>query len=318
MLRRTFLKNISSLAAAVPMLHPEGLNPLNFEDDIVTFKIGSFNCTQFRDSMFKYLSKDFFINANADELTAALEKYRTSPDNIPSPFISMLMENGDKKILVDTGVGFSEKPVIVRGNAVYFKGRLNELLQRENINKDQITDVIITHFHPDHVGGIVSDENKLNFPNARFHMHADEWNYWHSYRSDNQPEQFKIFIAKNITTLKDRNLNLVKGDNTEMLPGVTAIKADGHTPGQIAVAVQSGKDHLLYISDAFLHPLHIEKLEWQTNYDLDHKKAKTSRIKLLEMAYKDNMLMNAFHFEFPCLGRVDKYNSGWTWKYMTK
>jgi glyoxylase-like metal-dependent hydrolase (beta-lactamase superfamily II) len=57
-----------------------------------------------------------------------------------------------------------------------------------------------------------------------------------------------------------------------------------HTPGQIALHIHSENDHLLYISDAFLHPLHIEQLDWQTNYDLDHNMSKQSRIKLLEFA----------------------------------
>lgn len=286
--------------------------------EIVKTKIGEFNCTIFRDLMFKYLAKDFFTNANQEELAQALERYKTSPDNIPSPFISVLLQKENKKILVDSGIGFAEKPVIVRGNAVVFKGNLQRLLVEENIKKDDITDVIITHFHPDHIGGIFSEEEKLNFPNAQFHMHEDEWNYWHSSQSDNQPDQFKYFIAKNITKLKGLNLHLIKGDLIDLLPGITAIKADGHTPGQISIHIHSENDHLLYISDAFLHPLHIEQLDWETNYDLDHNKAKQSRIKLLELAYKDHMLVNAFHFDFPGLGRVDKSSNKWIWNYSEK
>jgi hypothetical protein len=69
----------------------------------------------------------------------------------------------------------------------------------------------------------------------------------------------------------------------------------------------------LYISDAFLQPLHIERLDWQTNYELDHWKAKHSRIKLLELAQKEDMLVNSFHFDFSGLGRVDKRNGKWNW-----
>jgi glyoxylase-like metal-dependent hydrolase (beta-lactamase superfamily II) len=191
-------------------------------------------------------------------------------------------------------------------------------LQQENIKKEDITDVIITHFHPDHIGGIFGDDEKLNFPNARFHMHEDEWNYWHSSQSDNQPGQFKYFIEKNITKLKNLNLHLVNRDSDDLLPGIMTFKVDGHTPGQLALIIHSDKKHLLYISDAFLHPLHIERLDWQTNYDLDHDKAKQSRMKLLEIAYKDNMIVNAFHFDFPGLGRVDKNGNNWTWNYSEK
>jgi glyoxylase-like metal-dependent hydrolase (beta-lactamase superfamily II) len=196
-----------------------------------------------------------------------------------------------------------------------FKGRLHELLRAESIKKEDITDVVITHFHPDHIGGIYSEDRQLNFPSAQFHTHEDEWNYWHSSKSDNQPDQFKYFIERNMTKLKEQNLHLFKGDVTEPLPGITIVKADGHTPGQIAIIVHSQKQYLLYISDAFLHPLHIERLDWQTNYDLDHEKARKSRIKLLEVAYKDNMVINAFHFDFPGLGYADKYSDNWIWKY---
>jgi len=293
-------------------------NPTPSDDDVVKIKIGKLECTVFRDYMFKYQAKDFFINANEEDLNPSLNKYQVTADNIPSPFIAVLIQQGDKKILIDTGVGFSEKPVIVRGNSILFKGRLHQLLEQENIKKEDITDVIITHFHPDHIGGIFSDDEKLNFPNARFHMHEDEWSYWHSSQSDNQPGQFKYFIEKNITKLKGLNLQLIKSDSVDLLPGITAVKADGHTPGQIALIIHSEKEHLLYISDAFLHPLHIERLEWQTNYDLDHEKAKQSRVKLLELAYKEDMLVNAFHFDFPGLGRIDKHNNNWIWNYQKK
>ena len=286
--------------------------------EIARTMIGKFNCTIFRDLMFKYLAKDFFINANPEDLTKALEKYQVKPDNIPSPFTPILVQQNDKKILIDTGVGFSEKPVNIRGNAVTFHGRLKQLLQEEQIKKENITDVIITHFHPDHVGGIFNEEAQLNFPNAKFHMHEEEWNYWHTSQSDNQPDQFKYFIKKNITPLKDLNLNLIKGDFADLLPGVTTVKADGHTPGQLAVIIHSEKEHLLYISDAFLHPLHIERLDWQTNYDMDQEKAKQSRVKLIDLAHKENMLVNAFHFDFPGLGRIDKFENNWIWNYSAK
>jgi glyoxylase-like metal-dependent hydrolase (beta-lactamase superfamily II) len=310
------------LIGSLPLVHIGQFSIFNtaflMDDDTVKINIGKFKCTVFRDLMFKYLAKDFFINANQEELNASLNKYHIGPDNIPSPFIAVLLQQDDRKILIDTGVGFSEKPVTVRGNSILFKGRLRQLLHQENIKNEDITDVIITHFHPDHIGGIFSDDGRLNFSNARFHLHEDEWSYWHTSQSDNQPAQFKYFIDKNITKLKGHSLNLIKGDFVALLPGITAMKVDGHTPGQIALIIHSENEHLLYISDAFLHPLHIERLDWQTNYDLDHGKAKQSRVKLLELAYKDDMLVNAFHFDFPGLGRIDKYNNDWTWKYSEK
>ena len=86
-----------------------------------------------------------------------------------------------------------------------------------------------------------------SFPNARFHVLEDEWNYWHSSQSDNQPAHFKHFIKKNITRLKEANLHLIKGDLAEFLPGVPAVRADGHITGQIAIIIQSAKELLEWI-----------------------------------------------------------------------
>ncbi len=131
--------------------------------------------------------------------------------SIPAPFIALLLQNDGRKILVDTGIGFLEKPLVFRGNSYVFEGRLQQLLLQENIRKEDITDVVITHFHPDHIGGIFAENGKLIFSNAQFHMHEDDWMNWHASQSNNQPELFKYFIEKNITHLKNRNLNLVKG-----------------------------------------------------------------------------------------------------------
>jgi glyoxylase-like metal-dependent hydrolase (beta-lactamase superfamily II) len=300
-----------------PFLHGRDLIThkamLGTDTEIVKRKIGEFDCTIFRDLQFRYKAKDFFINADPVELDQSLKKYNVNPENIPSPFIALFLQHKDRKILIDTGIGFSEKPIVFRGASHEFKGGLHRLLQQENIHTKDITDVIITHFHPDHIGGIYSENDQLSFPTARFHMHEHEWQYWHSPQSDGQPAMFKFFIERNITKLKDKDLHLIKGDFTELLPGITAVKADGHTPGQVALVIHSGKEQLLYISDAFLHPLHMERTDWQTNYDLDHGKAKRSRIKLLDLAHREGMLVNAFHFDFPGLGRIDRHSGSGDW-----
>ena len=157
-----------------------------------------------------------------------------------------------------------------------------------------------------------------NFPKAKYHIYEKEWNYWHSTKSDMQVPLFKFFVEKNITPLTKYDLNLYKGDFVDIVSGIKAVKATGHTPGQIALIIDNPSSPLLYISDAFLHPLHIERLDWQTNYDTDHKTAKRSRTKLLDLAHKQNMLVNGFHFDFPGLGRVEKSKNKWVWKYTDK
>lgn len=316
MKRRQFIKNNAKILAAIPLMSFQPIPILlNMDPEIYKCKIGDFECTIFKDFLFKYLAKDFFINADKTELNESLLKYNVSPDHIPSPFIVMLLQEGNRKILIDSGIGFSKDPIIFRDKEYVWKGQLNHLLKKENVDPNEITDVIITHFHPDHIGGVFSSENQLIFPNATFHMHQNEWNYWHSSLSDNQPPLFKYFIEKNISPLKNKNIHLINHDYQILGKDIISVNAEGHTEGQIALIIGNKNDHLLYISDAFLHPLHIEKLNWQTNYDLDQKKAKNTRLKLLDLAYKGNMRINAFHFDFPGIGKVQQKNSNWSWNY---
>lgn len=286
--------------------------------DIHKLQVGDFTCTIFNDFQFIYQAKDYFINAETEELDTALRNYDISTGSIPSPYIALLVETENRKMLIDSGIGFSETPISFKGKQFMLQGRLHSLLQKQGISGMDITDVVLTHFHPDHIGGVYSDAGQLNFPNAQFHVHEDEWNYWHSSQSDQQPGLFKSFVEKKVSPLARQDLHLMRGDEAEILPGITGIKAAGHTPGQIAVLLHQNQSNLLYISDAFLHPLHIEQLDWQTNYDLDHKKARKSRVKLLEMARKADMQINAFHFDFPGIGRVDLAKGQWKWQYTTE
>lgn len=314
--RRDFITHSTTIMGMMPFIKLNS-TPLIMNPDKHKFRIGDFECTIFKDLMFQYKAKDYFINAREEALNHSLEKYDINPAHIPSPFIAVLLKSGDRKILIDTGSGYSSEPITFRGKTFQFKGKLNLLLEEEGIRGEDITDVIITHLHPDHVGGVYSDDNVLQYPNARFYIQEEEWNFWHTSKSDQQIPLFKYFVQKNITPLSGQNLNLIKGDFQEIIPGITTVQLPGHTPGQIGLIINQGQgaEQLLYISDAFLHPLHMEQLDWQTNYDLDYDLAKQSRIKSLELAHQDNMLINAFHFDFPGLGRVDNHKDGWKWVY---
>src|SRR4030095_14668936 len=100
MQRRKFLKSSATLMGTLPLLNMNKFDLFTATSsiEIVRTKIGKFNCTIFRDLMFKYMAKDFFINANQEELNKALEEYQIKPDNIPSPFTPILIQQDDKKI----------------------------------------------------------------------------------------------------------------------------------------------------------------------------------------------------------------------------
>ena len=117
------------------------------------------------------------------------------------------------------------------------------------------------------------------------------------------------FANRNLPPVRDR-LELVDSE-TEIVPGIRAVAAPGHTPGHMALVVSSKNEQLLCISDAFLHPAHLEQLEWHSVFDVDPGQLVGTRRRLLEMAVAEDMLVMAFHFAFPGLGKAIKYGNTW-------
>lgn len=275
--------------------------------------LGDIKCTLLYDMDFVYRGQDFFRNVDEEILVKELIEYGQTLDRIPSPYIGLLLESESNKILIDTGVGYMEQTQEINGQQFKLEGRLQKVLGKVGVEGQDITHLILTHFHPDHIGGVYSSDGQLLYPNAKIYAHADEWEYWMGGKSSQQPSIFRYFINENIAPLKDENIYLVGMNEEEIVKGVRLIKTPGHTPGHLSVALQSQGEQLLYISDTWLHPLHIRHLDWETVYDLDQDLARKSRIFMLEEAYNNNMLVQSFHFPFPGLGHVDKVKDGWTW-----
>ena len=291
---------------------------MNTSSEIQQFRIGDFKCTLLLDMIFSYQGQHYFSNIEKTESVPALKRYGQSFDKILSPFVSLLIEKEDHKILVDSGMGYMQEPVLFQGNPIQFKGKTNALLQENGTAPEAITQMIVTHFHPDHIGGICGADLQPNYPNAACVIHQDEMDFWSSSKADNQADIFRYFIKQNIDPLSDHHLSLISREEESITSGITLIQIPGHTPGQLAVKVQSAGESFLFVSDAWLHPLHIEHLNWQTIYDLDHDLAKKSRQRMLEMAYDENMLVQSFHFDFPGLGHIDKSKNGWRWVPLAK
>ena len=276
--------------------------------------IGDVKCTIFRDMMFSYPSNLLFSNVDETIYQNALKRYHEDTTVIPSPYVALLIEKGENKILLDTGVTMSRSIDYV-GRDVQLNGILETLLNQSGTSPADITHVILTHFHPDHIGGVYTRTLTLLCPNAKFFFHKLEWDYWNSSKCSNESPLFHFFIDENIKPLAKANvaLDFITTAEYEILEGISTIHIPGHTTGQIALRIESKGDKFLYISDAWLHPLHIEHLDWQCVYDNDPYQALKSRLAMLELAYSENALVQSFHFPFPGLGHVDKSKEGWRW-----
>ena len=120
------------------------------------FSIGEFKCTLFKDFDCNYRIQDYFDNVDLEVALKALSLYDITKDPIPSPYVGLLVEYKDKKILVDTGLGKRQEPLEFMDHKFVIDGWLIPILQKKNLLND-IDTVVVTHLHPDHAGGLIDE-----------------------------------------------------------------------------------------------------------------------------------------------------------------
>ncbi|MDD5704113.1 MAG: MBL fold metallo-hydrolase [Dehalococcoidales bacterium] len=213
---------------------------------------------------------------------------------------NLLVRTGRHTVLIDTGL-----PTASRPNA----GMLMQNLQDAGISPGEIDTVIISHAHPDHIGGNFNSDLKLNYPAARFFIQQTEWDFWSS-----EPElkhmdplirqEMLDCVNKRLISLKDK-LTMVKA-GTDIIPGFQYVPVPGHTPGHAAVSISSGNKHLLFIADTFHSVIQLTRPDWVTPFDADSAQAVVSRKQIISRAVSDNALVLGSHFPFPAAGYIIK------------
>jgi len=285
--------------------------------EICRFKVGTFECITVSDGTHTYTPPMFpppttflFANAPKELLDQTLREHNVQPERWVewvSPYICLVVNTGKHRVLVDTGAG-SLMPTT---------GKLIPNLLAQGIVPQNIDMVILTHGHPDHIGGNTDAEGEPAFPNARYVMRKDEWDFWTSEQAEQKLDEH---IKEVLLQFARRNLPPIRGQlelvdhETEILSGIQAIAAPGHTPGHMALAISSEGEQLLYISDAALHPIHVEQPDWCAVVDFAPQQVVTTRHRLLKRAGAEKALVLAFHFPFPGLGHVVQKGEGWQWK----
>jgi glyoxylase-like metal-dependent hydrolase (beta-lactamase superfamily II) len=281
------------------------------------FKVGNFNCISVSDGTHTYAPPSFpppaiflFANAPKEQLDQALRQYDLQPEHWTewvSPYICLVIDTGEHRVLVDTGAG----------NLAPSTGKLLQNLQSVGIAPEDIDTVILTHGHPDHIGGNTDSEGNLTFPDARYVMWKDEWDFWNSedaaLKLNESIREILVGYARKYLPPIQHQLSLVDQE-TEILPGIQAISSPGHTPGQMALAISSEDERLLCVSDAVLHPIHLEWPGWCAAVDFDPSQVETTRRRILSKATVENALVLAFHFPFPGLGHILQKEKTWQWQ----
>ncbi len=274
------------------------------------FQVGSMQCTVLADGYCSYPAEWFFPNAGHESLARALDERRQPRESVLSPYTCLLIETGRHTILVDTGAGDSSRTA----------GAIVARLEMAGIRPRDVDTVILTHAHPDHIGGAVDARGRPAFPNARYVLSELEWEFWTGTRPGLRGLRVPEDVRNQMESTARRCLDALRfqlepvAGEVQIAPGVRALPAPGHTPGHLAILIGGGGRKLLHIGDAAVHPLHLEHPDWENGFDLDARRATVARRDLLERATAEDMRLMAFHFPFPSVGRVAaRRDGGWSW-----
>ena len=275
------------------------------------YKVGDFEVTVVTDGMnTNPLSDAYVSNAPKADVNAALEADFLAKDKVTHAYTPVVINTGSKLVAIDTGLGlgmFEQSKGAV--------GQYHSNLQAAGIDRNAVDVVIISHFHADHINGLVGPENKPAFPNAEIMVPEVESAFW---ADESNAVKLPEPIRPQMGNVK-RVMGIVGGKVTkyqtgkEVVPGITAIATPGHTPGHTSHVVASGNSKVLVQADvtAGAATLFVRNPDWQPLFDADKLQAVETRKKLYDMAASEKMMVQGFHFPFPCVAYVEKSGSGY-------
>ena len=247
--------------------------------------------------------KGTFTGASDDEIKKMLSDNFLPSDNIVLEQNSPIVNTGDKLVLFDTGMGTAK-------NFGPATGRQQKSMAEAGIKPEDIDAVVFTHAHIDHIGGVVDASGKVLFPNAQFYIAQSDFDFWTDEGKAGGPmKDFIVHARKNLMPVRDR-LIFYK-DGQEILPGIQAMAAPGHTVGHTMFMITSGGKSFAFLGDLTHHQiLLMEKPRMEFSYDTDPKQAANSRVRMLDMLAANKIAVMSYHYPWPGLGHVVKTGEG--------
>jgi glyoxylase-like metal-dependent hydrolase (beta-lactamase superfamily II) len=277
--------------------------------------VGGFKCFPLMDGSLVYPKELLFPGSLEQDAADAV-----APEPLPNEFLvsysGLLVDTGKKRVLIDTGAGAMGQDT----------GHLAANLEARGYSPDQIDFVILSHMHPDHIGGLMTEDGKPRYPNAEVVAAETEYEFWTSETTQSKLKAKSLFglgdlelamqaaIEKNIVPLAEKGALHRTDGRSETCAGVTTMPANGHTPGHIAVLIEDGREQLLFAGDAILHPLQVRYPAWKTAFDVQPEQTALTRLKILDRCATERAMTFHFHFPFPCLGKVARWSGGYKWE----
>ena len=314
--RRHILAGSAGLAAAplLPAITANAAAPMADKQapSFYRYKVGDVQVTVISDGVNTFpLGDSFVLNAKKDEVAAALEKAYMPKDKVSIQFGPLVINSGGKLIVLDTGNG--------PGAFASSKGAVGQFatnMAAAGFDPKNVDMVVISHFHGDHINGLLNAEGTLAFANAEVLVPSVEWKYFMDdgemakQTGERMPGVFKnarrVFEAglqKKVTPYEW---------GKEVSPGLLAVETAGHTPGHTSYVLSSGSGKVFIQSDVTNVPyLFAANPGWHAFFDQDPAMAENARRKTYDMVVAEKLQVQGFHFPFPGLGNVEKEGSGY-------
>ena len=276
------------------------------------YKVGDIMVTVVSDGKNVFPLSDAFIpNAKRDDINAALEKAFMPRDMVTIWFAPLVIQSGGKLIVIDTGTG-----PLAKVNSKGANGLFLENMRAAGFDPGKVDMVVISHFHTDHVNGLLTADGKPAFPNAEVLVPATEWKFW---SDDGEMSRAK---GERMIGLFKSNRNVFETGlkkkvtpyewNKEIAPGLTAIETIGHTPGHTSYVLASGAGKVFIQSDVTNNPnLFAANPSWHATFDQDGDMAEKTRRRVYDMVVAEKLQVQGFHYPFPGLGNVVKDGDGY-------
>jgi len=265
-------------------------------------KVGAIDVLVISDGVLPIPAQTIAHNIEPAVRTAWLEHEFLSPEMLEWPLNVVVVRSGGRTILIDAGIGMDP------GLNLPQAGRLVGRLEAAGIDLASVTDVVLTHMHMDHIGGLLIDGVKDRMrPDLRVHVATAELKFWESpdFSRAVMPAGFPDALrraAKRFVNDYGSQLRPFE-DEHEVTPGIVVSRTGGHTPGHSVVRLASGGDRLTFAGDAVFQ-VGFDQPEWHNGFEHDPEEAARVRVKLLREVAANRELLVATHLPFPSLSHV--------------
>lgn len=247
-------------------------------------------------------NETFGTDQSAETVGELLEANFLPTDQFVNSFAPTVVNTGSDVVLFDTGMG--------PGGRAQGMGRLIEGLTAGGYTPEDVTVVVLTHLHGDHIGGLMEDGGPA-FPNARYVTGQVEYDFWTDTAREGTPaENGHKSVLEKVKPLADKMTFI--GDGAEVVSGITGMAAFGHTPGHMIFNVESDGRRLILAADTANHyVLSLQRPEWEVRFDMDKAAAAATRKKVFDMIATDRVAFLGYHMPFPSVGYAEKLDTGY-------